>query len=509
MGKPKRDQDLGKKRKKVPDKSKPSLNGASSAFRSTVVLFLISLSVGVFAYVWLSLRGRDVNLPTPNLPTFNITALVPVQVLSTPNVKFSQSCADAGVPVILKNSIATKWKAREWTPDYLEKKIRKISGVYENDNRWFGPYFDNHKPLLNFAERINKYKTNLKLTSGEFFRRIQSTNSSFESFLYFTGDIDQLGKWAIKEIEPFEELLSLNPSHSSINAWIGQPHVIAHCHYDGYHNFYAQLYGKKRFLLLRPTNWPGLYPYPFLHPSHAQAQVNVSSLEEQRRFPLVERVEAFEAVLEPGDLLYIPPLWFHEVESLDVSISVNVWTDSAQTKITEKLFKLSLPIGTYPWSSERAKWIATSFLIFQTMQHVCTHQHCVRSVADKFRNGLQTEANALSDTGAVYFIHRLWSTRYRTLMVDGKLPSSSPEGSILCEGGWSSREMDEAKTAAHTAMFGEYAQGVGTLVEGLPEDTWELWVGNYVEFVVANAVPGVEYVGMFLKHFSSCLLAEN
>ena len=507
MGKPKRAKEPVKRKEKVPDKDKPSHNKDSSVFRSTVALFLISLSIGVISYVWLA--ARDVALSRPDLPNFNITASVPVKVLSSPSTKFSQSCADAGTPVILKNSVATRWKAREWTPSYLEKKLSKISGVYENTNRWFGPYFDKQKPLLSFAQRVNNYKTNLKLASQEFFRRIQSTDSDSSSFLYFTGDIDQLGEWAIKEIEPFEELLSLNPRHSSINAWIGQPHVIAHCHYDGYHNFYAQLYGKKRFLLLRPTNWPGLYPYPFLHPSHAQAQVNVSSLEEQSKFPLVQKVETFEAVLEPGDLLYIPPLWFHEVESLDVSISVNVWTDSAQTKVAEKLYQLSLPINAYHWSSGRPKWIATSLLLFQAMQHVCTHQRCERSVTDKFRDGYQGDDSALSDTGAIYFMHRLWSTRYRTLMADGKLPNSLPDSDILCEREWNREEIGEAKTAAHTAMFGEYAQSVGALVEELPGDTWELWVGNYVEFVVANAVPSVEYVGVFLKHFSSCLLAKN
>ncbi len=464
----------------------------------SVQLFLISLLVVVLSYYLL--RSTT---PQQEQPTFNHTTPVPVKILTTPSSKFAQSCAEAGVPVIFKNSISTQWKAMQWTPDYLEKKINIITGVYENTNRWFGPYFDKQKPLLSYAERVNKYKTNLKLSSKEFFKRIQTYNS--EKYLYFTGDIDQLGDWAIDEIQPFEELLTLNPSHSSINAWIGQPHVIAHCHYDGYHNFYAQLYGKKRFLLLRPTNWPGLYPYPFLHPSHAQAQVNASNESDRRHFQLVNQVEAYEAILEPGDLLYVPPLWFHEVESLKVSISVNVWTDSSQTQTAERLFQLPLPIHSKQWTSERAKVIATSFLLFQTLQNICTHRLCARSVTDKFKDGFQDEGNPLSDTRAVYFVHRLWSTRYRTLMDREKLPNTLP-GNILCEVSSIGEEVDEAKMAAHSSEFGDYAKIVGELVQELPGDTWELWVGNYVEFVVANAVPEVELVGVFLKQFSTCLM---
>lgn len=74
---------------------------------------------------------------------------------------------------------------------------------------------------------------------------------------------------------------------------------MAHTHLDSYDNFFVQLHGRKRFLLFEPEQvdqpnslrlcvpsltdpdalWSmfvqarHLHPYPFLHPSYAQAQV--------------------------------------------------------------------------------------------------------------------------------------------------------------------------------------------------------------------------------------------
>ena len=42
-------------------------------------------------------------------------------------------------------------------------------------------------------------------------------------------------------------------------------------------------------------------------------------------------------------------------------------------------------------------------------------------------------------------------------------------------------------------------------VTKVPDSTWELWMGNYIEYLVSLAV-GVEHVGAFLKHFELCLI---
>jgi len=38
----------------------------------------------------------------------------------------------------------------------------------------------------------------------------------------------------------------------------------------------------------------------------------------------------YTALLGPGDMLTIPPFWLHHVETLEESVSVNVWSDSPE-----------------------------------------------------------------------------------------------------------------------------------------------------------------------------------
>ena len=50
------------------------------------------------------------------------------------------------------------------------------------------------------------------------------------------------------------------------------------------------------------------------------------------------RTTAYTAVLTPGDMLLVPPFWFHHVETLEESVSVNVWSDSPEYSIINEMY---------------------------------------------------------------------------------------------------------------------------------------------------------------------------
>ena len=492
----------------APGAPRPNGSAQRPGFSNVQLIFMFGLLLvaNYYGMMWFQRWSDPESSAEATSLIYQVSGDVPVRKLASPDVGFAEECSRAGVPVVLRNTVVEKWRARKkWTPKYIQSRTSHIHGVYQNENRWVGPYYDAQKPLTYLFQRTNNYTTDLTMTSKNFFKKLRQPSEG--EFLYFTGDIDQLGAWAINDIQPFAELLALNSKRSSVNAWMGQPHVIAHCHYDGYHNFYAQLYGTKKFTLFQPTNWPGLYPYPYLHPSHAQTQVNLSDTHDIDTFPLAGKVRALEIVLQPGDLLYMPPLWFHLVESLELSISVNVWTDSEQTTSMEDLFALSLPTQSVQWTNEQQKAVATSVLIHTLLSEVCRRRTCRRAKNEYFLDN----QNLKPLEGEFYFVYQLWTTRYRTLMeqgllLDGVHDTTSDKG-LLCENmseNDSKAELESVTSALEGSGLQAFVQSAAANIERLPDDTWELWTGNYVEYVATTAVE-VDLVGAFLRHYGSCI----
>ena len=65
--------------------------------------------------------------------------------------------------------------------------------------------------------------------------------------------------------------------------------------------------GSKTFVLASPNaTREKLHLFPFLHPSHAQCQ---------KRLSVDSDAAAYVTTLVAGDVLYIPPLWAHEVRN--------------------------------------------------------------------------------------------------------------------------------------------------------------------------------------------------
>ena len=83
--------------------------------------------------------------------------------------------------------------------------------------------------------------------------------------------------------------------------------VTAHTHYDSLHNLFAQLVGRKTFILSPPKEINKLYLYSSLHPSYRQSQVDFDA-PNITMFPDFYNVSAikviaycYEVVERPGD----------------------------------------------------------------------------------------------------------------------------------------------------------------------------------------------------------------
>jgi Cupin-like domain len=104
--------------------------------------------------------------------------------------------------------------------------------------------------------------------------------------------------------------------------WFGPSGTIVPMHFDDAHNFLHQHYGSKHITLVSPSHFESLRPGAKDAPDRQISSIDLPSSEEQsdssRGAP-----PYLNAVIDAGDVLFIPAFWWHRVEAVGVAITIN------------------------------------------------------------------------------------------------------------------------------------------------------------------------------------------
>lgn len=211
-------------------------------------------------------------------------------------------------PVILTGEM-DDWPALElWTPEYLRTTVGAAPVEYQGGRGGdpdFEIYKDNHRraaPFSAFIDAVSQASGNdAYLTAYNSARNIQAL-SVLDKDLGFIGKV-----------------LSPAVEHPHGMKWIGPAGTLTTLHHDLTNNLIAQIVGRKRIRLVAAADVGRMY-----NSTHVFSDVR--SFDDPRlsleRFPLLEDVAAHEIVLEPGEALFTPLGWWHEVLALDFSVTV-------------------------------------------------------------------------------------------------------------------------------------------------------------------------------------------
>jgi Cupin-like domain len=227
---------------------------------------------------------------------------------------------------------------------------------------------------------------------GRFFYNNRLDGFNFESKRALLGDVlerlrQELGKESVPALYSGSVALPIYlPGFSAANhvrshvtaesvresIWIGNRTRIA-AHFDNIENLACVVGGRRRFTMFPPEQIRNLYVGPLdLTPAGQPVTLVDISNPDLERFPrYAEALAAAEvAELGPGDAVYIPALWWHNVEALeDFNVLVNYWWrdvpeffDSPSNALLYSLLTIkSLP------ASQRLGWKALfDYLIFQS-----------------------------------------------------------------------------------------------------------------------------------------------
>lgn len=97
--------------------------------------------------------------------------------------------------------------------------------------------------------------------------------------------------------------------------WFGPAGTVTPLHHDTLMLFHTQVVGRKRWRFVSPLEWSRLY-----NRRHVFSEVDLER-PDPARFPVFEEATVLEVVVEPGETMFLPLGWWHQVASLDVSLS--------------------------------------------------------------------------------------------------------------------------------------------------------------------------------------------
>ncbi len=137
--------------------------------------------------------------------------------------------------------------------------------------------------------------------------------------------------------------------------WLGPANTLTAIHKDSIVGaipictLFAQIRGRKQFVLAAPEQAPFLYPSP--------VDSNASLVDPEdvdlERFPLLRQARFEETILEPGELLLIPGGWWHLVQAMEPCISIsNDWVENPLADLVTRILKSPDPLSLVQAHSE-------------------------------------------------------------------------------------------------------------------------------------------------------------
>lgn len=123
------------------------------------------------------------------------------------------------------------------------------------------------------------------------------------------------------------------PSAPIASVWIGPKKTVSAAHTDPYFNCFVQVHGTKSVWIAPPHANDGGAMHVFGTSDDTQGYTRLMSNTSQVDVfsacpsPFVECVapHAMHTQLEAGDLLFLPPYWWHAMQSASPSFSVSFW----------------------------------------------------------------------------------------------------------------------------------------------------------------------------------------
>ena len=206
------------------------------------------------------------------------------------------------LPVVMKN-LTKEWKAKKlWSLEYFEAlagdKEVKLYGTKSSRDKKMLYDEQTTMPLKVYFELLRSGENDLRMFFFEILKEIPSLKDDFA--------FPEIG------LKFFKKLPTM---------FFGGKGASVQMHFDiDYADiFLCHFGGNKRVILFSPDQTPNMYHVPYSFSSLYGVNYVQPDYE---KHPALKELSGYETLLKHGDVLYIPPGWWHYIEYEDIGYSM-------------------------------------------------------------------------------------------------------------------------------------------------------------------------------------------
>jgi hypothetical protein len=172
----------------------------------------------------------------------------------------------------------------------------------------------------NYEERAGSHRSTVKM--ADYIAQITGVEVSNNSYMVANNHFfeSEIGRDLMADLLPLPEILHPDAEGKGTFLWLGPRGTITPLHHDVVNILFVQLYGRKRFMIAPPDHTPLVYNRRGVFSDVDPEQPNLTI------YPLAAKAKFRTVILEPGDAMFLPVGWWHQVRSLDLSMSVSFTT---------------------------------------------------------------------------------------------------------------------------------------------------------------------------------------
>ncbi len=208
-------------------------------------------------------------------------------------------------PLVL-TGITKDWPAmKRWSPQDLKNRFGHLD-VEIQAERIVDPHFEENKLNHRRQQRMS-----------DFVDQVLAGGATNDYYLTANNEVLRRPEFAplLDDIGSLPDFCNRAELAARSSFWFGPAGTVTPLHHDTLMLFHTQVVGRKRWRFISPLETPNLYNY-----ARVYSPIDIDR-PDLLRYPRFSNVTVLEVIVEPGETIFLPLGWWHQVAALDVSLS--------------------------------------------------------------------------------------------------------------------------------------------------------------------------------------------